>query len=157
MTTKKSAARTKFASDSSKHSSKEAKSGSSLSSPRPSSCCMGTTDCSTNSSYTKSSNTTSPLSPSPSKAQLNKSGETRIVIKYDVGFNNQLFLRGKGANLSWDRGIKLRNIKNDEWVWETDLPFSICEFKVLINDQHFEQGENHRLTPGAIVQYTPSF
>jgi hypothetical protein len=83
--------------------------------------------------------------------------KTRITIKYDVGFNNELYLRGHGCELSWDKGIPMKNIKNDEWVWETHRHFSECEFKVLINDQCYECGENHALHCGHQIQYTPNF
>lgn len=86
-----------------------------------------------------------------------KGPKTRIIIKYDVGFNNTLFLRGKGANLNWDKGVSLKNVKKDEWIWETDTPFTTGEFKVLINDNHYEIGENHPLTCGANIHYTPKF
>lgn len=82
---------------------------------------------------------------------------TRIIVKYDVGFNNSIFLRGEGAGLNWDRGIMLKNIKFDEWVWETNLPFTNCEFKVLINDRQYELGENHHLHCGTSFEYTPHF
>lgn len=99
--------------------------------------------------------TTAPFS-GPLSAEKRK-GTTRIIVKYDVGFGNSLFIRGKGANLSWDQGILLANQKPDEWIWETDVPFSACEFKVLINDSDFEIGENHPLTAGSTIQYTPKF
>lgn len=82
---------------------------------------------------------------------------TRITVKYDVGFNNSVHLRGEGANLSWDKGVKLKNIKSDEWSWETNIPFSKCEFKVLINDRQYELGENHKLICGTSYEFTPSF
>lgn len=86
-----------------------------------------------------------------------KPSATRIKIKYDVGFGNQIFIRGEGANLSWDKGQLLHNSKNDEWIWEIDLPFNTCEFKVLINDEIFEQGNNRTLKHGADESYTPRF
>lgn len=82
---------------------------------------------------------------------------TRITVKYDVGFNNHLSLRGNGANLSWEKGILLKNTKRDEWVWETTTPFSMCEFKVLINDTHYESGDNHKIKCGGSVNYSPKF
>ncbi len=82
---------------------------------------------------------------------------TKITIQYDVGFSNAIFLRGKGATLSWDKGIPLKNTKTNEWVWETAIPFTTCEFKVLINDKEYEIGDNHLLTCGASVHYTPKF
>ena len=82
---------------------------------------------------------------------------TRVTIKFDVGFGNSLYIRGKGAGLSWDKGILLKNLKTDEWIWETDLPFTQCEFKVLINDKEFELGDNHLLSQGATIQFAPKF
>jgi hypothetical protein len=75
---------------------------------------------------------TAPLNPSPTAGGAH-GPKTRVVVKYDVGFNNAIYIRGNGANLSWDKGILLKNVKPDEWVWETDLAFTKCEFKVMIN------------------------
>jgi hypothetical protein len=83
--------------------------------------------------------------------------QTRIVIKYDAGFGNELFIRGKGANLNWEKGILLKNTKADEWIWDSTLPFTACEFKILLNDTQYESGENHPLICGSSVQYTPKF
>lgn len=92
-------------------------------------------------------------------AQTDKksSSKTRLTIKYDAGYPNQLYIRGKGANLSWDKGIPLKNIKADEWTWETDIHFTNCEFKVLINDHVYENGDNHHLNAGSTLFYTPRF
>ena len=93
----------------------------------------------------------------PPKAEAKKGPKTRIVVRYNVGFDNHLTLRGKGANLSWDKGTPLKNVKHDEWLWETETSFNTCEFKVLINDSHYEIGENHPISCGASIQYTPKF
>lgn len=83
---------------------------------------------------------------------------TRVVIHCDVGFNNSIFIRGSGANnLSWDKGIMLQNTRADEWVWETDKVFNSCEFKVLINDSQYEQGDNHIIACEKCLEYTPRF
>lgn len=86
-----------------------------------------------------------------------KTKGTKVVVKYDVGFNNVLYIRGEGADLNWSKGTPLKNISNDEWVWETTKQFSECDFKVLINDEKYESGENHHLKCGTNVSYTPSF
>lgn len=83
--------------------------------------------------------------------------KTRITVKYNVGYSNQLYIRGKGANLSWDKGQPLKNVKPDEWIWETDAHFTTCEFKVLINDRVYENGDNHHLNAGSTLLYTPHF
>jgi hypothetical protein len=92
-----------------------------------------------------------------SSSNAGKNVKTRITVKYDVGFQNNLFIRGKGANLSWDKGMQMKNLKNDEWIWETDAAFPNGEFKVLINDRTYETGHNHPLNCGATIQYTPHF
>lgn len=86
-----------------------------------------------------------------------RSATTKITVRYDVGFNNFLSIRGHGADLHWDRGVKLKNVKPDLWVWESPLPFHACEFKVLINDQHYEVGSNHIIESGSAFEYTPKF
>ena len=86
-----------------------------------------------------------------------KNQKTRITVKYDVGFNNQLYIRGKGLTLSWDKGLPLKNTKSDEWVWEAEGNTSHFEFKVLVNDKQYEIGENHHLNAGATIAYSPHF
>jgi hypothetical protein len=86
-----------------------------------------------------------------------KSSKTLLRIKYDAGFSNTLFIRGKGGGLSWDKGIPLKNVKADEWVWETSNLTGECEYKILINDKNFETGENHHLHPGSTIQIIPQF
>lgn len=92
-----------------------------------------------------------------SEKRISPVNKTRITIKYDVGFGNSLFLRGTGCNLSWNKGIPMKNTKKDEWVWEVDGNFQQGEFKVLVNDQLFEAGQNHPLICGKEIQYTPRF
>jgi hypothetical protein len=86
------------------------------------------------------------------------STKTKLTIKYDCGFPNIITIRGSGApQLSWEKGVPLKNVKPDEWVFETDASFGKCEFKVLINDTIYESGSNHTLMCGAQSQYTPHF
>ncbi|WP_068466889.1 hypothetical protein [Candidatus Protochlamydia phocaeensis] len=106
--------------------------------------------------YSSSKNTDS-LDHYPPAFDRKTQQKTRLTIKYDVGYNNQLYIRGKGANLNWEKGQPLKNVKADEWTWETDQHFSQCEFKILINDRTYEQGDNHLINCGASMTYTPHF
>lgn len=111
-------------------------------------------------SSTKSCATESKKSEYPLSAtipQIKGKTTTHVTIKYDVGYANTLYLRGEGANLRWDKGIPLTNVSANEWIWETNLPFNTCEFKVLINDKQYEQGENHSVKCGAKLAYSPNF
>ena len=87
-----------------------------------------------------------------------KKPKTRIVIQFDAGYPNTLFLRGEGIEgLSWEKGVALNNCKPDEWVWETNASFSSADFKVLINDTLFEEGENHTVHRGSSICINPKF
>lgn len=96
-------------------------------------------------------NTTSHSSSSQQKKK------TQVIINYDIGLNNVLYIRGNFNSLKWDRGVILRNTKADEWIWETDATFKSGEFKVLINDVQYESGPNRTLNSGDSIKYTPSF
>lgn len=119
-------------------------------SEQPSKCCSPENPCSAPSAYSVEPKTSS----FPAHTQTDK---TRIIVKHNIGFNNTLYLRGNGMNLNWNKGVPLKNVKADEWMWETDLPFSAFEFKVLINDRQYETGDNHRMTARGTMQYTPRF
>jgi hypothetical protein len=83
---------------------------------------------------------------------------TKVIVEYDAGYTNSLFVRGEGIpNLSWQKGIKLKNIKENEWEWEIEESFRKGEFKVLINDMTYEMGENHPLHCGATIRIHPKF
>ncbi len=85
------------------------------------------------------------------------SKHTKIVVNYNTGMNHNLYIRGNGGGLHWDKGVQLKNHGPDEWIWETDKPFVDCEFKVLIDDNRYEQGENHHIHSGGWLRYSPKF
>lgn len=88
----------------------------------------------------------------------NEKSKSRITVKYDVGFHNAIYIRGQGgANLNWERGVPLKNISANEWVWDCDANFSTIEFKILINDRVYETGPNHHLKYGSQAQILPKF
>lgn len=82
---------------------------------------------------------------------------TTISANYDVGFGNALYLRGEGAGLSWDKGLRMECVTDQKWtisLGESARPF---EFKFLINDETWSIGENYRVESGASVTLTPAF
>lgn len=89
--------------------------------------------------------------------EKNKTVSGKIIVKYDCGFGNAIYIRGNGSNLSWEKGQILKNTKPDEWTWELDISSPIGEFKVLLNDTEYEVGTNHILEQGSTIQFTPQF
>jgi hypothetical protein len=77
---------------------------------------------------------------------------------FDCGFPNTLSIRGEGcASLSWNKGVAMQNVSNSEWLWENTRPCSQINFKILINDEIYEMGENHTVTGGNELTIQPNF
>lgn len=79
-----------------------------------------------------------------------------IEALIDVGFGNQLFLRGQGAGLSWDRGIPLDCVDSQTWRWTAPAKEPLT-FKLLLNDRVWAQGEDIVATPGKCIGVVPRF
>lgn len=108
--------------------------------------------------YAKESTALCCAEESTQKPKASKPTKTKIVAHIDCGFTNNLFIRGEGiSSLSWDKGIQMKNIGPHEWIWESDRPFSTMQFKVLVNDSWYEQGNNHSLAFGQTMEFSPQF
>lgn len=81
---------------------------------------------------------------------------TIIEAKIDVGFGNQLFLRGEGAGLSWDRGIPLECVDSKTWRLTVPAQEKLL-FKLLLNDSVWAKGEDVAVTPGQRLEIAPAF
>ena len=83
--------------------------------------------------------------------------KTTIAARVDVGFGNNLYIRGEGAGLSWDVGILMRNLSPYEWAWETKSSNKPIEYKLLINDELWANGENQFAQPDETAISAPTF
>jgi len=81
---------------------------------------------------------------------------TTIEAKIDVGFGNQLFVRGEGAGLSWQHGLPLTCVDGKTWRWSGAVNDKLT-FKLLLNDQIWAQGDNVEVRPGQRAEISPSF
>jgi hypothetical protein len=95
-------------------------------------------------------------SPRKNPASETKYPVTVIEAKVDVGFGNNLFLRGQGAGLSWERGVPLRCVDGKTWQWTGTVPDRLT-FKLLLNDAVWSKGENLVAAPGQKVEVVPTF
>jgi len=82
---------------------------------------------------------------------------TTLIAVADVGFGNQLFVRGEGAGLSWDRGIELQNVAADKWQVSLQANGSPLTFKFLVNDLTWSAGEDYVAQAGGTVTLQPVF
>ena len=97
--------------------------------------------------------TVAPKAKSPTKKAL----KTSIIARVDVGFGNQLYIRGTGADLSWDKGLPLENVSAYEWAFATTEATSDVTFKFLINDELWAEGDNVTAAEGATSISSPVF
>ena len=96
----------------------------------------------------------------PTKKIESKSSPTKTVVRvtFDCGFPNTIHIRGEGcASLSWNKGIPMKNVSTNEWIWECPRPFTKLTFKILINDEVYETGENHTISHGDELTIHPTF
>lgn len=109
--------------------------------------------------------TTSSSAPAPAPVKAAPVAKTPVVTtaapitieaKIDVGFGNNLFVRGQGAGLSWERGLPLENV--DSQTWRLTVPAKDkLQFKLLLNDSVWAQGEDVVAAPGKKVEVIPAF
>ena len=82
---------------------------------------------------------------------------TIISAKIDIGFGNQLFLRGDGPGLSWDKGLLMDCANNGLWSATLAGANGPVVFKVLVNDLSWSTGKDYVVEPGQSVTVTPTF
>ncbi len=105
----------------------------------------------------KVSSRSTPIKVSAPTARSKKESLTTVQAKIDVGFGNELFIRGQGDGLSWDKGTPLKCEDASTWVWTTKEAKGKAEFKLLINDELWASGENVAVNPGETLETVPSF
>lgn len=95
--------------------------------------------------------------PDPAKTPIvTAAAPITIEAKIDIGFGNKLFVRGQGAGLSWDHGIPLECV--DSQTWRLIVPATDkLQFKLLLNDSVWAQGEDVVAAPGKRVEVVPAF
>jgi hypothetical protein len=82
---------------------------------------------------------------------------TSITAQIDVGFGNTLYLRGAGPGLSWDRGLLMTCVSDDQWsiaIAGASKPIT-CKF--LLNDLVWCSGEDFVISQGRSVSFVPMF
>lgn len=91
------------------------------------------------------------------KASVAADKTTRIIVNADVGFGNELFIRGDNAGLGWESGVLLENSDSSTWEWSSDSVKGTLEFKLLLNDLVWSAGENFSVEAGETVTIDPEF
>ena len=82
---------------------------------------------------------------------------TTITAHIDIGFGNALYLRGQGADLSWDRGTLMNCVADNCWSLELSESGRPVIFKFLVNDLSWSAGQDYTVTSGDTLATTPTF
>jgi hypothetical protein len=82
---------------------------------------------------------------------------TTITAQIDVGFGNLLHIRGEGPGLSWDRGVPMECVADNQWQIVLAESVRPVVFKFLVNDLNWSTGEDYTVAPGNSVTLTPTF
>jgi hypothetical protein len=91
------------------------------------------------------------------KAQPSAAVSTKIDAKINVGFGNTLYIRGEGPGLSWEKGVPLDCVADDQWSLTFSETARPIVFKFLINDLTWSVGDDYLVQPGSTVELAPSF
>lgn len=97
------------------------------------------------------------IAPAPKPQTKLAAVTTTIVAAVDVGFGNNLAIRGSGPGLNWDSGVAMECSADDRWVItlpESSQPI-VCKF--LINDTVWCLGVDYTVLPGSSVVLSPTF
>ena len=87
------------------------------------------------------------------------SATTTVYAKHDIGWGNEMYIRGDTHPLNWNSGIKMTNVSSDTWMWQTtEIPEGQkFECKVLINDNHWATNSNWWVYGGQTIDIFPNF
>lgn len=84
--------------------------------------------------------------------------DATIVVRFNAGWGNNLFIHGEGANLNWEKGTPLTNISEEYWYWKAAPENKErLSFKITINGKTWAEGENIELKPGQKIEIEPKF
>ncbi len=84
--------------------------------------------------------------------------QTRLVAHTDAGFGHHLAIRGDTSPLDWDRGWPMEATADDRWeLLLTELPDGPFTWKVLLDDETWQTGEDNAGQAGQVNETTPTF
>jgi hypothetical protein len=98
-----------------------------------------------------------PTKKATKKVAPTKPATTTIIANVDVGFGNSLYIRGEGADLSWENGTALENVSPYEWVFCSDTATGEVTFKFLINDEAWADDDDLTVAAGSTSVSSPVF
>ncbi|MBS0652353.1 MAG: hypothetical protein JSR39_02375 [Verrucomicrobia bacterium] len=76
----------------------------------------------------------------------------RIAVKYQGNEGDKLYIRGTGPSMRhWGEAIEMRK-EGNLWIYDSTEPFDNFEFKMMLNNQLWEGGDNHKISTGHLFE-----
>lgn len=82
---------------------------------------------------------------------------TTLRVSYDVGFGNNITVRGNKAPFSWSKGVNATWTNPNVWVYSWPDSVGDVEIKPMINDTTWSIGSNYKIRAGSTVNIYPFF
>lgn len=88
-----------------------------------------------------------------------ESGGAGAVLRVEalIGISNQLYVRGSGVGLSWDKGTLLEAVGIGQFEQKFPLLGEMLEVQLYLNDEEADPAGVYQLHPGAEVTLHPKF
>jgi hypothetical protein len=97
------------------------------------------------------------LAQGASRSNLDYSSSTIVQARIELNFENRLFIRGEGEDLTWRRGRPLTQLDKTTWIWTAHPAMERVNFQLLLNDLIWAKGENISIEPGTKIELLPDF
>lgn len=96
--------------------------------------------------------------PQVAKRTRTKKSDTAVIASVFIGIGNKPFIRGSGANLSWESGVAMEFEEIGKWRWiapaELEAP---VEIQLYRNDEDPDSTGQYTLEPGQRLDLSPVF
>ena len=80
-----------------------------------------------------------------------------VEVQVELGTRHDIYLRGEGAGLNWEHGVRLTRVGNNSWLWLNQQLREPVVFGILLDDQIWAKGEWHVVRPGEHLRIRPDF
>jgi len=81
---------------------------------------------------------------------------TLITIQYPARLGEHLYIRGEGSGFTWGQKVPLISVDANTWQLRQPMQGEF-KFKILLNNEEWETGNDHPANGGDAVSATPVF
>jgi hypothetical protein len=82
---------------------------------------------------------------------------TIIEAHVELGLHFNLFVRGQGGGLTWEKGTPLAHVNPHTWIWAQARLHGRVVFQLLLDDLVWARGPNRVLEAGRRIEVAPDF